>query len=269
MISLLALTILAQPASAQNDSTLITAVRLATEGQRDSARSIVKALLRTASPTDSIYPEILYTAGLISSAPDSARAYFRVVGIEYSQSDWADEAFVRLAQLAFAGGDAGTALRHATRVLSDYPFTELRGEAAYWAGRSELNLGNLAAGCDYLARAATETGEDVELANRISFYLQRCVAVPVQVQDTTQGDTVAAPQPSWFAVQVAALRSASTVDRVMRDLASAGYEPRVTRDADGYLRVRVGRFRDRAAARRLAEEIGRRIGGEPFVVEEP
>jgi cell division septation protein DedD len=54
----------------------------------------------------------------------------------------------------------------------------------------------------------------------------------------------------------------------MRSLKAQGYAARVSRDADGYLKVRVGRFTTRAEAERLAREVKRKVGGTPFVVEE-
>jgi len=48
-------------ASAQTDPRLADAVRLAQEGHSDSARAVVNGLLGATPPTDSLYPEILYT----------------------------------------------------------------------------------------------------------------------------------------------------------------------------------------------------------------
>jgi cell division septation protein DedD len=71
-----------------------------------------------------------------------------------------------------------------------------------------------------------------------------------------------------YAVQVSAVRSAGSADQAMKVLKTYGYEPRVSRDADGFLRVRVGRFKTKAEAQRLAADIKRKVGGAPFVVEE-
>jgi cell division septation protein DedD len=71
-----------------------------------------------------------------------------------------------------------------------------------------------------------------------------------------------------FAVQVAAVRNAAAADQSMQALKRAGYEPRVTRDTDGFLKVRVGRFKTRTEAQRLASEIRQKAGLTPFVVEE-
>lgn len=263
-------TMAATPLAAQRDSSLIEVVRLATEGQGDSARALIRNFQHATAESDSLYPEILYTAGLVASDPDSARSYFVVVGIEHSRSSWADRALLRLAQLAFAEGEPRLANRRASRVLQDYPFSEVRGEAGYWAARSQFSMGDLQLACELLVQARFDSSDDVELSNRIDFYLQRCVAtVAPGGADSAVTDSVN-PGPQRFSVQVAALRNAATIDRVMRSLRSAGFEPIVaSRRTDGLLRINVGDYPTRDEAQRVAADIQRRVGGEPFVVADP
>jgi hypothetical protein len=258
-------------ATAQQDSVLREAVRLATEGQSDSARTLVRDQLDAIPPLDPRYPEILFTAGVVSSDADSATAYFRRVSIEYSTSEWADRALLRLAQLRYAAGDLNGALRPAERILLDYPFSEVRGHAAFWAARASFDMRDPGAGCRYMGLAKREAGDDVELANRAGFYLQRCEP-PGGGVDSTVADSVEAPartQPDGprYSVQVAAVSSAVAADQAMRRLRSQGYDAHVIRDQDGLLKVRVGQFDDRSEAEALAQELKRRLGGNPFVVE--
>lgn len=267
--------LLASPLGAQQDSTLQLALRLVTEGQGDSARALVRSRLGRTPSSDSLYPEILYTAGVVAADADSALRYFRRTSIEFSQSPWADRALLRLAQLAFADGDLSSTLRSAQRVLTDYPLSPVRPQAAFWAGRAQLDLGDIAAACGFLAHAADSAGTDVELANRARFYLQRCQLASLARPDSVRTDTsiTAATPPAaaavMYAVQISAVRSVASADQAMQSARRAGYDPRVVRDPDGFLKVRVGRFRTRAEAQRLLTELRRRIGGTPFVVEEP
>jgi len=127
------------PLAAQQDSVLRDAVRLATEGRGDSARAIVRRKLATTSPADSSYAEVLYTAGVVASNSDSALRYLRRTTIEFSQSPWADRALLRIAQMAFAAGDPATTFSSAERVITDYPFSPVRAQAAYWAGRAQID----------------------------------------------------------------------------------------------------------------------------------
>lgn len=273
--TLLAMTALVPAAQAQQeppfpDSTLRTAVRLITEGQGDSARALVRLKLHSLPREDSLYAAAVYAAGVVAGERDSALAYFRRASIEHSSSPWAAAALVRLAQFAFAAGDYAGTLRAGERVLLDYPASGARAAAAYWAGLARLELGDAAAACGLLGQAQRDAGMEVELANRARFYLQRCQAA---------GDTAGAPSADTagprrapataFAVQVAAVQSPVAADEVMRSLRARGYDPRVARDADGLFKVRVGRFRTRTEAQRLATELRQRLGGRPFVVEEP
>ncbi|GBD31966.1 MAG: hypothetical protein KatS3mg081_2318 [Gemmatimonadales bacterium] len=268
---LLALSLAGSPVWAQQDSlfpdsVLREAVRLVTEGQGDSARALVRSRLSAWSPQDSLYPLALFTAGVVAQAAESALTYFRRVSIEYSRSRWAPAALLRLAQYAFARGDWNGALRSAERVLLDYPGSPERAAAAYWAGRSHLELGNLAEACRLFERAEAEAGLEVEIANRARFYLQRCRTVATR--DTAAARPGTAATRASFSVQVAAVQSPVAADEVMRSLRARGYEPRVIRDTDGLFKVRVGQFRSREEAQRLAAELRRILGGNPFVVEE-
>jgi hypothetical protein len=204
--------------------------------------------------------------------------YLRRVGIEHPQSVWADRALLRVAQLSFASGDVNATFNSAQRLLTDYPFSTVRPQAAYWAGRAQIDLGNMAAACRYLTQAADSAIDDIELANRARFYVQRCATLPVAKTDSVPPDTTATPAaarpgapstPSGFAVQVAAVRSVAAADQSMQALKRAGYDPRVTREAGGMLKVRVGHFKTRAEAQRVATEIRRKLLITPFVVEEP
>jgi hypothetical protein len=260
----------AAPLAAQEDSTLSVAARLATEGQGDSARALVRARLRQMSPADSLYPQMLFAAGVVADEADSATLYFRQVSIEHSRSAWADRALLRLAQLSFAAGDYASARRSAERILMDYPLSEVLAHASFWVGRSQIELGNPVEGCQRLVTAEAGAADDVELANRARYHLQRCGAV-LAAGDST-ADSTAQPETqraqTVFAVQLAAVQSAAAADELMRALYADGYEPHVVRGADGLFKVRVGRYADRGSAQRLVGELRRKFGGSPFVVEE-
>ena len=248
------------------DSALAKAVQLATEGQGDSARAVVRARLASLAPKDSLYPGALYAAGVVAADLDSALTYFRRVSIEYSQSPWAAPALVRLAQFTYAAGDLPTTASTARRVLTDYPHAPVRAAAAYWAGRAELEMNQMAAACAHMQEAANEAGHDAETGNRARFYLQRCATVPAAPPESSGHG--AASSGTGYTVQVAAVQSAAAADEMMRALSAQGYESHVVRDSDGLLKVRVGHYRTRAQALRIAGAIKAKRGGSPFVVEE-
>jgi hypothetical protein len=268
VLSALALLAVATPVAAQEDSTLVVAARLATEGHSDSARTLVRRRLAATSPGDSLYPKMLYAAGVVAEDLDSAMLYFRRVSIEYARSAWADRAHLRLAQLAFAAGDYRAALRSAERILADYPFGDVVAEASFWAGRAQLELGSAGEGCRLLNDAALNAGDNVEVANRARYHLQRCSGI-LQAGDTLVDAAEPAPRGGnpVYAVQVAAVQSAVAADDLMRQLHAAGYEPHVVRDG-ALFKVRVGRYPDRSQAQRQVRPLQQRFGGNPFVVEE-
>ncbi len=255
---------------AQQDSILGQAMRLASEGQGDSARAYVQRQLARVSTADTTYAEILYAAGVVAGDAEAARMYLRRVSIEFSQSSWADDALLRLAQLAFAEQDYAAALRASDRIVQDYPFSNVFPDANYWAARAHLELGDLVAGCARLDQAAEVASDDIELSNRIRFYRLRCSPSALAARADTGGTTPPARPTgrSGFTVQVAALQSAAAADELMRALNGQGYEDVRVVQEEGYLKVRVGLFQRRQEAARLATELARTFGGKPFVVEE-
>lgn len=254
--------LVATPMVAQDDPRLVDAVRLLTEGQGDSARAAVQELLRATPSNDPIFPEVVYTAGVVAADLESAQRYFERVAIEFDLSEWADDAMLRLVQLLYTAGNAPGALVWHDRFVRDYPTSELASDIAFWGARSHFDLRQEAQGCAALERGLESVVEgDVELKNRLDFYARRCSA--------TSDNAEVEPPPSrpYFAVQVLAATNVAAVDQVLTELRSAGFEGSVTRDADGLLKVRVGRYATREQARPVAAEIRRRLGGEPFVVE--
>ncbi len=264
-----------QDASTLQDSLMREAVRLATEGQTDSAKALIQSRLDALSPLNPASAQLLFTAGLVSDTAEAAERYFRQVSIEYSSSAWADRSLLRLAQLAFADGDLSNSRRYTDRVLLDYPTSPVRGAAAFWAGRAEFDLDNPVSGCRYMAQAQREARDNIELQNQAAFHLQRCATVlGISPQDSADsaaagggGGAPADPNQTIYAVQVAAVSTAAAADAAMQAIRAQGYTARVFRDQDGLLKVRIGRFTRRRDADALVRELRNRLGGQPFVVE--
>jgi len=268
ILSLILVTCLTAPSTAQQDSLLKDATRLATEGQADSARALVNAWIARLDPSDSLYPKALYAAGVVAGDTESALNFLRRISIEYNRSEWADDALLRMSQLAFAEGQLRNAIRSADRILLDYPFSEILADAAFWSGRAHLELGELDEGCPLLQRAMDTAAENFEVENQAGYLLQRCPSSGAAGGTPGRGDPPSAQRGGTaFSVQVAAVQSAAAADEMMQRLHREGYEPHVIRDSDGLLKVRVGRFPRRAQAEALLAELRSKIGGSPFVVE--
>lgn len=260
---------------AQSDPRLQDAITLAQAGRQDSARAVVQRLLAALSPRDSVYPEALYTAGILAADAPSVATNLQRVIVEYGWSPWADDALLRLTQLHYAQGDPAATIQAAARLQLDYPDSPLRARADFWGARAYFDLRNEAQGCALIGRALEDAGEDVELRNQVSFYAARCPeqAAAESSPPATPGDTAPAvsppSRPASFAVQVLAVKSAAQVDEMLTRLKVMGYAGRVVRDTSGLLKVRVGSYTTREEAQVAQRRLRARLGGQPFVVEEP
>jgi hypothetical protein len=173
MCLLLAIPLAVSVASAQSDPRLVSAVRAAQEGSSDSARAAVNRLLLATPPTDSLYPEIIYTQAMVANEAGEMRRHLQRVVVEYSSSSWADDALLRLVQMDYASRGLDGAARNLERLRSDYPLTTLVPQAAYWAGRVYFDLKNPAMACRWLADGMAQA-QDVELQNQLGYLYQRC-----------------------------------------------------------------------------------------------
>ena len=263
--------------SAQQPDTLRAVALRVAQTRPDSGRAIMRRLLASLSPQDSLYPGALFTAGML--APDAgliATNLQRVV-VEYGRSVWADSALVALAKLYFAQGDLTATAQAAERLRRDYPDSPLRPRADFTGARAYFDMKDDVHGCALIREALDGAGADVEFKNQVSFYSPRCAAVPTGPPPPPAGTTATAgdsqaktPAPATtYAVQVLAVKSASQVDEMLTRLKVMGFDARVVRDTSGLFKVRVGRYSTHDEAAQVQRRLKTRLGGQPFVVEEP
>jgi cell division protein FtsN len=195
--------VLSVPASAQTDPRLVDAIRLAQEGRGDSARTKVRRLLAATAPTDTIYPQVIYTQAMVASDANEMRRQLQRVAVEYSSSSWADDALLRLVQLDYASGNLEGAARNLERIRSDYPGTSLLPQASYWAARTYFDQKAPEQACRWIADGLAQSRGNVELENQLGYLDQRCAGVRANValQNPTGppppiGDTGTAAVPS-------------------------------------------------------------------------
>jgi hypothetical protein len=275
----------ASTAAAQTDPRLTAAVRAAQDGQGDSARSAVDRLLAATQPTDSLYPEILYTQAMVAnSAADMRRDLQRVV-VEYPTSSWSDDALLRLVQMDYATRSFEGAARNLERLRLDHPLTPLLAQAAYWGGRTYFELKDTARACRWLADGVAAAGTDLELQRQLGFLYQRCATAPRAV---AAGDSGAAAKPAdsaaarvadslpqraptkaaKYRVQVAAVATPGAADDAATKAEELGYPAVIVRER-GYYKVRAGTFATKQEAQAAAAKLKSGMGGSPFVVAEP
>ena len=267
--------------SAQTDSRLVAALRLAQSGQVDSGRGIVRRLLATLSPGDSAFPQALLAAAKIAPDAQTVTSNLNRIIVEYGASPWADDALLLLTQLYFAQRDPAQTVQAAERLNRDYPDSPLRPRANFSAARAYFELKNEARGCELIQNALDGAGDDVEFKNQVSFYAARCsppsTATPASTTTSSPpaspdtGAKTPTPSPTHaYAVQVLAVKSAAQVDDMLTRLKVMGFDARVVRDdSTGFFKVRVGRYATRDEAQREQRRLKQKVGGKPFVVDEP
>ena len=296
----------ADQVAAQTDPRLVAAVREAQEGRGDSARVAVERLLAATSPSDSLYPQILYTQAMVAATAGDMRRLLQRVSVEYATSSWTDDALLRLVQMDYATRNYEGAGRNLERLRLDFPSTPLLPQAAYWAGRTYFDANNPTAACRWLADGMAQAQSDVELQNQLSYLYQRCdlradSAGPRVAGDSTRPDTstlgatppaapspaapdtsrpaspsppapsAAAPTPlarTVYRVQIAAVGSRKSAEDAAKKARPLGLTV-VTVQDNGLYKVRVGEYRTREAAQTAATSLKPRLGGSPFVVSEP
>ncbi len=193
----LALTGAASSVRAQTDSRLVEVVRAAQEGRGDSARAAVDRLLAATPPSDTLYPQIIYTQAMVAGTAGEMRRLLQRVTVEYGTSSWADDALLRLVQMDYATRNFDGAARNLERLKLDFPATPLLPQAAYWAGRTYFDANNPSAACRWLADGMAQTGNDVELQNQLGYLYQRCdlradTGAQAAGGDTTRADSTRA-----------------------------------------------------------------------------
>lgn len=265
------LAIAAGRVSAQSEPRLVAAVQLARDGMGDSARAVAGRILSSTRATDPIYPEVLYTVAVVASSTQDKRLYLQRVAVEYSQSEWADDALLELAQLDYASGNAAGTVAQVRRMLSDYPLSPLRATAALWGARAAFDVREIPLGCQWADQGVAESGDQVELRNQLEFQRERCRAMMAAETPVAQPPEARPPArptgPQWL-VQVAALRTREAADRAVAELKRMKYEA-FTFQEEGFWKVRAGPFPSRDAAEAAVDPIRRRLSGRPFVTRAP
>jgi cell division septation protein DedD len=177
----------------QTDPRLVEVIRDAQEGDSDSARIKVQRLLTATPPTDTLYPQIVYTQAMVASDASDMRRQLQRVAVEYSASSWADDALLRLVQLDYASGNLDGAARNLERIRLDYPGSPLTAQAAYWAARTFFDQKKPEVACRWIGEGLSGSPANIELQNQLRYLNQRC----------SQYAASPAPQPSRVDTQAA------------------------------------------------------------------
>ena len=213
----------ARTLEAQSDPQLRQAVALAQDGNRDSALALVRSVQAAADRSTPRYAEALYTAGILSTDPDSMRRMLQQVVVEQSLSPWADDALLRLAQLDYAGGNLPAATRDLERLRTDFPRSDIFADAAFWAARTYFDAHQEKPGCEWVGMGLARVADgSPTIRDQLQAFARRCSEATL-----AEGRAKAPPGAPRDTV---VLVSAGTVDsgRVTRDSVDAGHGTRDT-----------------------------------------
>lgn len=260
---LFAVVMMATPLAAQTDPELVRAVRLAQEGSGDSARAITSRMLASVRDTDPKYAEVLYAAAIVAASPRDRRIHYQRIAIEYTQSEWADDALLELAKLDYAGRDPAGTVRQIDRLLGDYPESSLRATAALWGARGAFDVRDRERACRWSDLGLGAVGSDVELRNQLEFQRERCRAMAREESSTAQ-PRPAVPAKGWM-VQVAAVKTKEEADTEVARIKRADM-PSVVVQEGGWFKVRSGPFQTREQAAEAMTQLRKSLGGKPFLV---
>jgi cell division septation protein DedD len=265
------------PAFSQTDPRLVEVVRHAQEGESDSARIKVQQLLSATPPTDTLYPQILYTQAMVTSDASEMRRQLQRVAVEYSSSSWADDALLRLVQLDYAGTNLEGAARNLERIRLDYPDSPLVPQAAYWAARTYFDQKKPDLACRWIAEGLKDSSANLELQNQLRYLNQRCsqfAATPAPARV----DTLARPAAPFDSQPTAAATPQATPSDTARTPAPSAPVPRQpasTPPADSALaaatathyRIQIAAVSSKATAESVAGKLKSK-GFNPITMEE-
>jgi cell division septation protein DedD len=182
------------PVLAQTDPRLVDVIRHAQEGRSDSARLQVQRLLATTSPTDTLYPQIVYTQAMVANDASDMRRQLQRVAVEYPSSSWADDALLRLVQLDYASANLDGAARNLERIRLDYPDSPLIPQTAYWAARTYFDQKKPETACRWVREGLSVSTGNIELQNQLRYLNQRCAQFAA-APDQQRGDTQTSSPP--------------------------------------------------------------------------
>jgi DNA polymerase-3 subunit delta len=254
-------------AFAQTDPRLVDVIRDAQEGQGDSARIKVQRLLATTPPSDTLYPQILYTQAMVATDAAGMRRQLQRVAVEHSSSSWADDALLRLVQLDYASGNLDGAARNLERLRRDYPGSTLLPQTSYWAARTYFDKKDPALACRWLSDGLAASRGNVELENQLGYLNQRCPQLAIDSAPRALADsptTVAsAPRDTIFARRTDSTPTMTPVSPpkpIQTDTTSRTptARPAPTLPSGGRFRVQVTAVRTAAAADAIARKLSAR-----------
>lgn len=188
-----------------------------------------------------------YLSGRLALDAAEAELYYLRVVFDASDSPYADDALLRLAQYHLALGDPARAEDYLLRLRREYPASDLGAEALLWLSHAKRQASDFDAACGAANQGLNELQRgDANLRAALTEALTRC----------REPSRPAAARKGGYSVQVAALSTGEAAQALAERLREAGFDAWVQPPGGGALhRVRVGRGLSEADAQRLAQQL--------------
>lgn len=232
---------------AQEPPTLDRVEELARQGRAAEARDVLTAWWSSAGEKASRRDTQrgLWLRAILTTDAARAELDFQRLVVEFPGGLFADQALLRLAQAAYAGGDSATAAAYVGRLVQEYPGTTARRDAEAWlatAGPVPPRAGAAAATPDTAAappEAAAPSGAGVftvqagafSTVDRAQTLLERLGAEGIEAR------LVRVPGSDLIRVRVGVFDSLDAANAVLWRLRDRGFTATVARDADREERV--------------------------------
>jgi outer membrane protein assembly factor BamD (BamD/ComL family) len=197
-----------------------------------------------------------YFHALFQENADTAIKLFQEISARFQNTVYAERALFRLGQYHFADGTYQRARQYFLNLLEQYPASNLAPQAAYYAAKSLLIIGNSPQIRDELSRCA-EKYPGTWMANFAADDLARLKSPA----NHHASDPKKQPPVAPYAVQIGAYSSRENAASQQRSFSKAGYSALIKEKNEGrriYYQVLVGEFTDRNQARAFADEIQRK-----------
>lgn len=196
-----------------------------------------------------------YFNALLQENADTAIKLFQEISTRFQGTVYAERALFRLGQYHFAEGTYHRARQYFLTLLEQYPASNLAAQAAYYAAKSLLIIGNSPQIRDELSRCA-EKYPGTWMANFAADDLGKLKAPANHRASEPKKQPV-----TLYAVQIGAYANRENAASQQRSFSHAGYTTLIKEKKEGrrtYYQVLAGEFTNRNQARAFADEIQRK-----------
>ncbi|MDA1080584.1 MAG: SPOR domain-containing protein [Gemmatimonadetes bacterium] len=162
-------------AQSSANTAIARAQALAESGDTTAARTLVDSVLADTDPEMSTYFDALYWRGALAQSFDEGRKNFLRLVVEYPFSPLVGEALYRLAAGEVIAGDRRSAQRHLERLLRDHAGSPSGPRGAFELAKMLMTDGDVRAACAALDSAlAYEPAGNIETRNQIAYSQRPC-----------------------------------------------------------------------------------------------